>query len=198
MATTARQAMESGLWRGCRTGQQKRDAGERQRLKDHGAQAHVAGRSDVIREDVDECPEDVGDAEGVSGHAQPALGEEADGARDPEDAKENDEPRNRRHERKHRHGVGVRSERLKRTVGAQDVFDAKGDDGEREDPTAGAKQGIHHRLNDAPGLTDERQKRHADAMRFSGSVSGNWGMFPKPNPCYTATVKLSSVRVTAR
>ena len=61
------------LWRGCRTGQQKRDAGERQRLKDHGAQAHVVGRSNVFREDVDECPEDVSDAERVSGHAPPAL-----------------------------------------------------------------------------------------------------------------------------
>jgi hypothetical protein len=40
-------------------------------------------------------------------------------------------------------------------VGAQNVFDAKGGDGKREDPTAGTKQGIHHMLNDALGLTGE-------------------------------------------
>ena len=51
-------------------------------------------------------------------------------------------------------------------MGARDIFDAKGEDGESEDPTAGAKQRIHHRLNDAHGLTDERQKRHAMRCGF--------------------------------
>src|SRR5208282_3221116 len=97
----------SGGW----TGQQQRNAGERQRLEDHGTKAHVAGRSYVIRKHMDERPEDVSGAKRVSGRAHPAPAEKADGTRDPESTKEDDEPRNRRQERENRHAVRVRAQR---------------------------------------------------------------------------------------